>query len=140
MQNIVVGVADWRVSNDPDRILATYALGSCVAVMLYDPSARAGGLLHFMLPSSQLDAPKARENPAMFADTGISMLVNEIQKLGADRRRLVAHLAGGGCILDPEGLFNIGNRNSIAARNLLWKIGVMIENESLGGESMRSVG
>ena len=140
MQNLVVGVADYRVSNDPGMILTTYALGSCVAVLLYDAAARAGGMLHFMLPSAQNDPKKGLENPAMFADTGIQALLRDMQKLGADRKRMVAHLAGGSCILDAERLFNIGNRNAIAARTILWRVGVMIDNESLGGDTMRSVG
>jgi len=140
MQNVIVGVADYKVSKDPGAMLTTYALGSCIALMLYDPGRQVGGLLHFMLPSSQTDARKAQENPAMFADTGIPLLLREVQRLGAEKKRLVAHLAGGSRILDPEGLFNIGNRNYTAARNLLWRAGVMIESESIGGTAMRSVG
>jgi chemotaxis protein CheD len=139
-KNLIVGVADYRVSNDAGAMLTTYALGSCIGLLLYDAAARAGGLLHFMLPSSKIDPRKADVNPAMFADTGIPLLLRELQKLGAERKRLVAHLAGGSRILDQEGLFNIGNRNHVAARNLLWRAGVMIENESVGGTLMRSVG
>ena len=38
----------WAI--EPDRPLATL-LGSCVAVCLFDPQARIGGLNHFMLPN-----------------------------------------------------------------------------------------
>ena len=48
--NVVVGVADCHVTSDPANVLVTYALGSCIAVAIYDPVARVGGLLHFMLP------------------------------------------------------------------------------------------
>jgi chemotaxis protein CheC len=34
----------------PDEVLVAYGLGSCVAVCLYDPAARVGGMLHALLP------------------------------------------------------------------------------------------
>ena len=50
--NIVVGVADMKISNDPDSVLVTHSLGSCIGVAVYDRAVHAGGLLHFMLPDS----------------------------------------------------------------------------------------
>ena len=73
----VIGVADLGVSNQPDEILITYSLGSCIAVMVYDPIANVGGLLHYMLPESSMDPEKARSKPAMFADTGIPALFKQ---------------------------------------------------------------
>ena len=52
---VAVGVGDCRVSNDPECVLVTYALGSCIAVLIHDPTAGVGGLLHFALPDSGLD-------------------------------------------------------------------------------------
>jgi chemotaxis protein CheD len=74
MKDLVVGISDFQCSNKPEDILVTYALGSCIAVVVYDPVAVVGGLLHFMLPDSTLDQNKAAESPAMFADTGIPLL------------------------------------------------------------------
>jgi len=48
--NIVVGVADMKISKDPDSVLVTHSLGSCIGVAVYDCAVHAGGLLHFMLP------------------------------------------------------------------------------------------
>ena len=74
---IIVGMADMQVTNTPEATLITYALGSCIGVTLYDPSAKVGGLLHFMLPESQLDPQKAQRKPWMFADTGIPLFFKE---------------------------------------------------------------
>jgi len=63
MSLVIVGVGDCRVSNDPESMLVTYALGSCIAVMIHDSIAGVGGLLHFMLPESSLDRAKAEKNP-----------------------------------------------------------------------------
>jgi chemotaxis protein CheD len=137
---IIVGVADYKISQNLGETIVTYALGSCIAVTLYDPVARVGGLIHYMLPSSSIDTAKARETPAMFADTGIPLLLRELIKLGADSKRLAAHLAGGSQILDPQGLFAIGKRNYIAAKSLLWKAGILVRGEAVGGTITRSFG
>lgn len=139
MSLLVVGVADCRVSNDPGSVLVTYALGSCIAVMIHDPVAGVGGLLHFMLPESSLDRAKAQQNPYMFADTGIPSLFHSAYQLGAEKRRLNVAVAGGAQIMDPEGRFNIGKRNSLAMRKIFWKAGVLVKSEETGGTVSRTV-
>lgn len=140
MAMIIVGVADYKVSGDPTAILITCALGSCIALSLHDPVAGVGGLLHFMLPNAAGASDRPGFNPAMFGDTGIPLLMREIQKLGANPRKLVANMAGGSQILDQAGLFNIGKRNHVAAKNLLWKAGVLVRSEAVGGTVTRSFG
>ncbi len=135
----VIGVADMAVSNSPDELLVTYSLGSCVAVIIFDPVARVGGMLHYMLPESSLDAEKAQKNPCMFADTGITLLFRSSYKLGARKENIVVKAAGGAQILDQNGLFNIGKRNHLAMRKILWKNNVAIAAEHVGGEVNRTV-
>jgi chemotaxis protein CheD len=139
MTPIVVGVGDCQVSADPQSVLVTYALGSCIAVMIHDPVAGVGGLLHFMLPESSLDRTKADEKPYMFADTGIPLLFRSAYQLGADKRRLVVSAAGGAQMMDPQGVFNIGKRNHVSMRKILWKAGVLVHAEDIGGMSSRTV-
>jgi chemotaxis protein CheD len=139
MTQIVVGVADCQVSNNPDGVLATFALGSCIAIAIHDPVAGIGGLLHFMLPESSIDRGKAQANPFMFADTGIPLLFRGSFERGADRKRLVVHMAGGAQMVDDGGVFNIGKRNYLAAKKLLWKNGIMIQGEAVGGSTSRTV-
>jgi chemotaxis protein CheD len=139
MKTLVIGISDCQVSAEPDSELVTYALGSCIAVSVWDPLRRIAGLLHFMLPESNMDARKAQTNPWMFADTGIERLFQLASEKGADRRRLVVRLAGGAQVLDPQGVFNIGKRNYQAARKMLWKHGILIASEAVGGEVSRTV-
>jgi chemotaxis protein CheD len=139
VSRIVVGVADCCVTNKPDHVLATFALGSCIAIAIHDPVAGIGGLLHFMLPESAIDRAKADANPFMFADTGIPLLIRRSYECGADRKRLVVQLAGGAQIMDEQGVFNIGKRNYLAAKKLLWKNGIMIQGEAVGGAVSRTV-
>jgi chemotaxis protein CheD len=79
---LVVGISDCKVSWETEDLLVTYALGSCIAVAVHDPVAKVGGLLHYMLPDSALDAAKAQQNPFMFADTGIPRLVEAVKSRG----------------------------------------------------------
>ena len=135
----IIGVSDMKVSNDPSESLVTYSLGSCIGVAVYDPLAKAGGLLHYMLPESSIDGTKAEKNPCMFADTGIPTLFKATYVLGAKKQRMKVIVAGGGQILDQKGFFNIGKRNHIALRKMLFKNNVIIDYEDVGGNVNRTV-
>ena len=139
MEQIVVGMSDCRVADSPDQVLATYALGSCIGLMVYDPQAVVGGLLHFMLPDSAIDPRGGKENPCKFADTGIPLLIEQVCRRGASKRRLVAAAAGAAQMLDAQGVFDIGRRNYQAMRKLLWKAGLLLQAEAVGGDRSRTV-
>jgi len=139
VSTLVVGVGDGQVTSDPDHTLVTYALGSCIAVLIHDPVTHVGGLLHFMLPESSIDAAKAEKNPHMFADTGIPLLFRSAYKLGAHKKRLRVGVFGGAQVMDDNSLFNIGKRNHAALRKIFWKAGVFIHKEAVGGTTARTV-
>jgi len=138
ISSVIVGISDCKVTRDADSVLVTYALGSCIAVAMHDPVTKASGLLHYMLPESTIDAKKAELNPFMFADTGIPRLMEALKVAGADSKRMIVRLAGGAQVLDSEGVFQIGKRNYLAARRILWKAGVLIAGEAVGGEVSRT--
>ena len=135
----VIGIADCAVTNDPEAVLVTYALGSCIAVTLHDNVSRVGGLLHLMLPESNLDTARAHSNPYMFANTGIPLLFNRAFQQGAEKKRLVVRLVGGAQVMDDGGVFNIGKRNQLSARKILWKAGYLIHGQETGGTVSRTV-
>ena len=137
--NVVVGIADMKVSNEAGAILVTHSLGSCIGLTIYDPVAKVGGLLHYMLPESALDTKKAQNKPFMFADTGIPRLFKACYQLGADKKRMIVKIAGGSQIMDPTGRFNIGKRNYAALRKIFWKNNVLIDAEDVGGNCNRTV-
>ncbi len=128
-----------KVSNDSNSTLVTYALGSCIGISVYDPVARVGGLLHFMLPESSLDKEKAQKNPYMFADTGIPHLFKAAYQLGAKKQRMKIIVAGGSQVLDQKGFFNIGKRNDMAVRKMFHKNNVIIDHRDIGGTVNRTV-
>ncbi len=134
-----VGISDLKVSNDPGDDIKTHSLGSCVGVTMYDPAVSVGGMLHYQLPSAREHSEKAATNPYMFGDTGITELMKEVFERGADKRRLVVKLAGGSNVADKNGFFNIGKRNLIIAKKFLWKNGLLITGEDVGGETWRNL-
>lgn len=139
MNLVTVGLGSSHISKSPSDFLITYALGSCVAVLIHDPDTQVGGMLHLVLPWSRIDPVKARQNPFHFADTGIPMLLQRAIALGAARHRLVVAMAGGSQMMDPDEKFAIGKENCIAVRQLISQTGLTIRTEEVGGKASRTV-
>ncbi len=132
---VIIGMADIKVSDKPEETLITYALGSCLGIVVHDPVAKVAGLLHVMLPTSQIDEAKGKAQPAMFVDTGVPLLFKECYRLGARKERMTVSVAGGSFSgrADSEDTFQIGKRNMLTLRKLLWKNGVLIHADDTGG-------
>ena len=139
MKTIVVGISDMKVSNNPDEVLITYSLGSCLGVIIYDPVVRVAGMLHSMLPLSKIDPHKATVSPYMFVDTGIPLLFRQAYSLGADKNNIIVKAVGCSSLLDEKGFFKIGERNFTVLRKLLWKNNILIEKQDIGGSMSRTV-
>lgn len=134
----LVGMGAYAVAKD-GATLGAVGLGSCVAVMLSDPVARVGGLLHVLLPSQ---SSRRGGSPARSADTGVPLLLEELLTLGADRTRVRARLVGGATMfgdLMPAGSVSIGERNQVACRSALRDLGIPVIAEDVGGGRGRSV-
>jgi chemotaxis protein CheD len=137
--NHIVGVSDAKVLKNSDDVIVTYSLGSCVGLSLYDPVVRVGGLIHCMLPLSKIDPAKAETNPSMFTDTGVVALLEAVFNLGAERKRLIAKVAGASSLLDDKGMFRIGERNYTILRKVLWKNNILIAAEDVRGTVSRTM-
>ena len=141
MSSIILGIGDLGASKEQGEVIKTFALGSCVAVILLDPGRRAVGMLHCALPEAKINPAKAKERPGYFADTGIPALMREMAKLGCQPsgRGFIVKLAGGAKVMDPNDTFNIGKRNILAAKKALWALGLGAVAEDLGGNFSRTV-
>ncbi len=136
----IVGVADMKMANQPDDIIVTHALGSCLGITIHDATACVGGMLHVMMPLSSTNPDKAKLNPYMFVDTGIPAFFREAYALGAQKSRLVVTVAGGANVQNiGNDSFAIGKRNYTILKKLLWKNGVMIAAEDTGGSHARTM-
>ena len=136
-----VGIGEYAVSDRPEETIITAALGSCVAVCLWDPVAGVAGMLHFLLPDMRSNPVRAKEEPAAFADSGIPLLFRAAYEKGAVKKQCDVWLIGGADMTGngQQAMVNMGQRNVIAARSILWRNGIMIRGEAVGGNSPRTV-
>jgi len=121
-----VSTGDVATSNKP--VIMRTILGSCVAVCLYDPSVPAGGMNHILLPGSYLDGRSTR-----LGVYAMELLINELMKLGGDRRRFVAKAFGGANVMRGLKTTTIGDDNADFVRNFLAAERIPMVAERLGG-------
>ncbi len=138
-QRVVVGIGEVGVSNNPSMTLSTYALGSCVGVVAFDPLMHVGGLLHIMLPESAISPDKALVQPAMFADTGLPMLFRGLIGMKGEPSRIRIFVAGGASVWCANDSFKIGERNIRATASYLEGKGYRVRQSDVGGTVNRTV-
>lgn len=123
------------VSSTPAAV--TTVLGSCVAVCLWDPQLRVGGMNHYLLPYW------AEGNTASFryGNVAVQCLIENLLTLGCVRERLVAKLFGGACVIDAfqEGENHLGMKNVRVAQSLLREAGIRVASEDVGGRHGRKL-
>lgn len=141
MTTIMVDIGGLGSSNTPGDFIKTMALGSCVAIILLHPRTRSVGMVHVALPDSSINTERAQHKPGYFADTGLPALMARMASLGCGQngRDYMVKLAGGANVLDHSGTFNIGKRNVLAVKKLLWQRGMGAISEDVGGNISRTV-
>ncbi|MCD6509747.1 MAG: chemotaxis protein CheD [Thermoprotei archaeon] len=133
---IAVNIGEYKVGYGNVK-LATWGLGSCVAIILYDGGRSLGGLGHALLPK-----PSSEHNTLNFrkryATTLIDLMVNRMIALGSEIADMEAALIGGARVI-PNLNSHIGERNAIAAKERLREWGIKIAFQDIGGRSGRNV-
>lgn len=139
--NIVkVGMADIGVASG-GAVLKTTGLGSCVGLTLFDPKLLVAGMAHIMLPTSDI-AREGQLNVAKYADTSVPELLKRLLQLGADRRRLIAKMAGGAQMFAfsaGSDSLRIGPRNVESTKLELERLEIPIAAEDTGGNYGRTI-
>jgi chemotaxis protein CheD len=122
------------------EVLCALGLGSCVAITLWDPEARVGGMAHAMLPDP---ADGRRPTPlGRFAATAVQVLIDQMRMAGAAPVRLRARLVGGASMFESvaeEHRRNLGQRNVAAATRALDAVRIPLVGKDVGGGHGRSV-
>jgi len=124
-----------------DRHFIVYGLGSCVALVLFDPRSGAGGLAHVLLPGPRPAADGLRDLPAKYADEALVVLAEGLEAAGGDRRRACAGLVGGARLFASESPLEtgVGARNIQGALTALQRAGVPIRWRDSGGGCGRTL-
>jgi len=134
--NVLAG--ECRFSSEGACRLTTYGLGSDVVITANAPTLGLSALLRFVYPDSRVDPGKAKDNPWLFADTGVSLLLSTLRKCGASNRDIQIQAIGGANVSEETSEVN-GRSNDLAVRKALWAEGVLLKSEDLGGDTMRAV-
>ncbi len=108
-----------------------------MAVALYDDINNVAGLLHIVLPGNR-DELRVGDRHAFYADTGIPLLITEMEQQGALRAQIVATVVGGACLLGDT-KSTLGLANTIQALSLLAKADIPVTREETGGDCGRSM-
>jgi len=106
-------------------------LGSCISTCLWDPALRIGGMNHFMLPGDKGTATSPVTKSARFGVYAMELVINDMLKLGAERRRLVAKVFGGGRLLRGFGTLDVGGRNCAFVLEFLKTEGIPVLAQDL---------
>lgn len=141
MSYITVGIGDICITNNRREILKTYALGSCIALVLFDEKTGTGGMVHLALSNSKVNIEKSIKKPGYFVDTGIPELLKKMKKNspGIERDKLKAYIIGGASICEDKDFFKIGENNIKSAKKLLREMGIRIFKEDSGNKISRTV-
>lgn len=128
--NLIQG--ECRVSSE-ETLIFTTVLGSCVSACIHDPTIRAGGMNHFLLP----DGGSGEVASLRYGAYAMELLINGLLSLGARRETLRAKLFGGACL--SSGLIDVGSNNAAFARDYLRREGIRYFGGSTGGAYARKI-
>ena len=136
---LVVGMGEYIVTNKEDDIIKTFALASCVAVTVYSPVKRVAGMIHIVLPYP-FDDRDRNERPGYFAETGIPLLLGDIQrKYACTKEELYIQIFGGADSKNKQDVYHVGKKNINAVKCVLNKMGLTIRYEELRGYESRTL-
>jgi chemotaxis protein CheD len=128
------------VAVESDVVISCLGIGSCIALCMFDPVKKVGGMAHIVLPECpKSEVPKL---PGKFANTAIPEMLGKLTQLGAAKSRLIVKLVGGAQMIQAEGfgmMMQMGQRNQEMTRRALKEAGLSIASEDVGGSQGRSV-
>jgi chemotaxis protein CheD len=136
---IHVNIAEIQVANSNSELVCL-GLGSCIAVVLYDPLNKIGGLAHVMLPNSRLT--ENLMHPGKFADTAVKALLKKMHEKGANLKQIHAKIFGGANMFSSVNSSNkatIGQFNTNAVLKELEYYEIPVLAKDVGGHSGRSI-
>lgn len=139
MKTIFLGVGEYSATNRPGEVLKTMALGSCVGFIVLEPKSRTVGMAHIALSDSKINTTMSVKQPGRFVDMAVPALLNLVAKQSKTRSGYIIKLVGGAQVAQMKDIFNIGKRNILAIKKILWQMKLVPVAEDLGGQISRTV-
>ncbi len=136
MKNINIHIGEYYSSAEPAVI--TTILGPCVAVCLFEPYSKTGGMNHILLPEEK--SGKSTPGDARYAINAMELLINQLMKLGTNRYRLKAKIFGGAQLLPSMSHeLAMGLKNVEMVVDFLITEKIPIVNYNFGGYNSRKI-
>jgi len=130
-----IKIGEMKITGEKKELVAR-AMGSCVAVAIYDNQNEVGGMAHVLLGTGN----KQREGKtALYADKAIDRLVKEVRKSGGERRNLEAKIAGGASMFSSQSTGDVGRKNVEAVIKELEDLNIPVTGKDIGGTHARNV-
>ncbi|HOP65045.1 MAG TPA: chemotaxis protein CheD [Spirochaetota bacterium] len=131
---------------DDDKPVMTI-LGSCVALTIYSPERKMGGIFHALLPEYREKKRAIKDSPPVspdpdYVDYSFYYIRNRFSELGIDISRARLMLFGGGDVLQPlapAGKGTVGRKNIEVIKSILVKERLTIAAEDTGGTEARKI-
>ena len=114
-------------------------IGSCVAITLWHPRRRIGGMCHYLLPSRTRSPGTPRDGK--FGDEAIGMLVDALKRAGTRPQDYEAHLYGGADTMPnvERAMRYVGERNIETGWKLIDEFGFSLVGVDVGENVPRVV-
>jgi chemotaxis protein CheD len=135
-----VGIGELVVSKDVNILLKCVGVGSCIALCIYDPVVRVGGIAHMLLPCSR--NRDEMTSPVKYIDSGVPLMLARMIKNGADRSNMIIKIAGGAKMLSIPGEnshLDIGQKNIAEIKAALNRENLAVCGADLGGNCGRTI-
>jgi chemotaxis protein CheD len=137
-RELVVRAAECQFADANGRLRA-YGIASDVAVVIHAAGAGLSALVRFTRPDSKADPELARENPWVFADTALPLVLSLLRRYGAEDSGIAIHAISGGDDWADEDSAALSAENQAALRRVLSKENLTLAGEDLAGEAVKSL-
>jgi chemotaxis protein CheD len=144
-QTETVGLGELKASNQKAQVFTVANIGTGLAVVIFDPQRKVGGVAHIVLPESSIaspvSVPGAPNLLAKFADQAIPKLLEVFAQQGGNPKGSIIRMAGGAQLFNFGGgsgnILNVGARNVAAVQAAFGEAGMTIEKSDTGGNKSR---
>jgi chemotaxis protein CheD len=135
----IIGIGEMAVSNVLEDSIKTFALASCIGVVVYSTFRRTGGMIHIALPAPP-SIEEANSRFCHYASTGIPRLIKQMCKqYGCLKGELMISLYGGANSIRSNDAFNIGRKNLEATRSILQEMNLKFDDTETGKNVSRTI-
>jgi chemotaxis protein CheD len=136
---IEVQMAQMLIGQAPS-VLVTKGLGSCLGITFWDPGKKIGAMVHPMLPD--YDKARVKSNPSRFVNSAIKNTLEEMEKKGCQRSRIVVKMFGGAhmfSFINTDSVLNVGQKNIEMALAVFKELNMKISGQEVGGTFGRTI-